>query len=381
VGAEPSAARYVPRILFYPQAAPGPARPGRIPGSSVLWMGSYVPGDALDWWPSYDGYTLNNSQESVLVSLNGKRETHIWVPRPKDIEAHTPDGTPVPMKYIGKNCILMTLDSTPTIFHTGGQRLVLQEAADDVLAQMNGLYTTAQARKLPEVEVIRNMVDTLERKYAEKDYENTYVMALGKVNELTALVQPYIWIEGERPSRVNTFDEVSQNPEVSGQHYLNLFNHNAPPQKYDKYGYGVYYTVDVPKEGVYNIWLAGSLPGPSVSPILWRIDSPPDMNISAPIAHGPKYLGDRFGWMQLGAMRLPQGQHTLSIFVPERAVSPSVYSFSIDAIMITQGVFHPNGSVRPPPIDPAELRLLKLNKPKKQGPPSRIPRSNYPIPP
>ena len=84
--------------------------------------------------------------------------------------------------------------------------------------------------------------------------------------------------------------------------------------------------------------------------------------------------------MQLGTMRLPQGQHTLSIFVPERAASPPVYSFSIDAIMITQGNFHPNGSVRPPPIDAAELRLLKLNKPKKLGPPSRIPRSNYPIP-
>ncbi len=90
--------------------------------------------------------------------------------------------------------------------------------------------------------------------------------------------------------------------------------------------------MDVPKEGIYTIWLAGSLPDASVSPILWRIDSPP------------------------------------------------VYSYSIDAIMITQGAFHPNGSVRPPPVDAAELKLQKLNRPKKQDPPSRIPRSNYPIP-
>ncbi len=380
VAAEPSAARYAPRILFYPQSAPGPARSGAIPGSSVLWMGSYQGGDVLDWWPSYDGYTLNNNQDSVLLSLQGRRETHIWVPRPKDVQAFTPDGAPVPMKYVGKNVIVVALDSTPTVFHTAGQRLVLQEAAQDVVAQLNGLYTMARTRKVPETEAIRNMVDAVERKLAEKDYENAYVMAVGKVNELTAIVQPYIWIEGERPSRVNTFDEVARNPEASGEHYLNLFNQNSPPQKYDKYGYGVYYSMDVPKEGVYNIWMAGSLPGASVSPILWRIDSPPDLNVADASAHGPKYLGDRFGWMLLGAVRLTQGQHTIMVFAPERAASPSVYSFSIDALMITQGAFHPNGSFRPAPVDAEELKRQKLERPKKQDPPSRIPRSNYPLP-
>ncbi len=377
---EPSAARFMPRILFYPQATPGPARAGQIPGSTVLWMGSYQAGDPLDWWPSYDGYTLDANQESVLVSLQGKRETHIWVPRPKEIEATTPDGAPVPIKYHGKNCIIVTLDSTPTIFRTGGQRLVLQEAAQDVFAQLGGLYTIAQTRKMPEAETIRNIVETIQRKYDEKDYENAYVLAIGKVNELTAIIQPYIWIEGERSGPINTFDEVARNPETSGGGYLTLFNHNAPPQKYDKYGYGVYYTVDAPKDGVYNIWLAGSLPGPGVSPILWRIDAPPDYKVADATAHGPKYLGDRFGWMLLGSRQLTQGAHTLMIFAPERAVSPPVFSFSIDALMITQGAFHPNGAIRPVPVDAAELKYQKLTKPKKKDPPSRIPRSNYPIP-
>ena len=194
------------------------------------------------------------------------------------------------------------------------------------------------------------------------------------------MVQPYIWIEGERPSQVNTFDEVARNPEASGERYLNLYNHNAPPLKYEKYGYGVYYSLDAPKDGVYNIWLAGTLPGPGVSPILWRIDAPPDLNVSDSTAHGPKYLGDRFGWMQLGTARLTQGQHTLMIFAPERAAAPAVYSFGIDAILVTQGAFHPNGAIRPAPIDAAELHLQKLKKPEKRVPPARIPRSNYPIP-
>ena len=194
------------------------------------------------------------------------------------------------------------------------------------------------------------------------------------------MVQPYIWIEGEVHSQINTFDEVAINPEASGNGYLTVFNPNPPPQKYEKYGYGVYYPMDIPKEGVYNIWLAGSLPGPSTSPILWRVDSPPDMAIADASAHGPKYLGDRFGWMLLGVIRLSQGQHTLSIFAPERALSPPVYSFSIDAIMVTPGVFHPDGAVRPPPVDANELRLQKMRKPEKRVPPRTIPHSNYPIP-
>ena len=249
---------------------------------------------------------------------------------------------------------------------------MLQEAAQDAQAQLVGLYTIAQERKLPQIESIRNIVDTIQRKYAEKDYENAYVLAAGKLFDLTALVQPYIWIEGENPSRVNTFDEVARNPEASGAQYLSLFNQNAPPQKYDKYGYGVYYNLDIPKEGLYTIWMSGSLPGPGVSPVFWRIDNPPDLQVADPTAHGPKYLGDRFGWMVLGSARLAQGQHTISVFVPERAASPAVYSFSIDALMVTQGAFHPNGSVRPPPVDAAELKMQKLIKPDKRTLPDRI---------
>ena len=82
--------------------------------------------------------------------------------------------------------------------------------------------------------------------------------------------------------------------------------------------------------------------------------------------------------MKLGVVRLTQGQHQLEIYVPERAASPSVYNFSIDAIMITPGIFHPNGALRPPPVDAEELKKIKLKKPQKKDPPSKIDR-NFPI--
>ena len=36
----------------------------------------------------------------------------------------------------------------------------------------------AYTRKLQEAETIRNMVDTVEKKYAEKDYDYAYVLAV-----------------------------------------------------------------------------------------------------------------------------------------------------------------------------------------------------------
>lgn len=381
LSAEPQIARYMPRILFFPQSTPGPARPGPIPGATAIWLSSYTPGQALDWWPAYSGYTTESNQQTVLVSLKGKRETHIWVPDPKKVSATTADGTPVAMRLIGKSQIVLTLDSSPTVFRTGGQRLILQEAAEDAVEQLTSLYRMAQGRKLSEAEATRLTLDQVVKTFAQRDYENAYSLAIAKVNELTATMQPYIWMEGERP-RVSTFDEAVRNPEASGDYYLSLFNHNLPPQKYENHGYGVHFDFDVAKDGFYSFWLAGSLPGPSVSPIVWRIDAPPDMNIAEPNAHGPKYFGDRFGWMLLGQQRLTPGQHTLMVFVPERAISPSVFSFAIDAVMITEAPFRPNGALRPPPLDAQTVKQLKARKPEKPRDPFTGPkgRSNLPQP-
>lgn len=348
---EANVARYTPRILFYPQNAPGPAHTGMVPGSvATLWLNSFEPGETLDWWPAYSGYNLRrgNEVQTVLVSLQGPRLTHIWVQKPTEVRAYTPDGAPVALKLIGKTGFSVTLDKTPTIFLTGGQHLVLQEAADDAINQLETLYTLASARKLSSIEAVKHFLDNIHKLYKDRDFENAYNLALGKLNELVSVAQPYIWIEGEHYfSKVNTFDEVAPHPEASNGAYLKLSNQNDPT----RYGYGVEYTFETPKDGPFNIWLAGSIPGPGVSAIQWRVDAPPDHGITNPNPQGPLYLGDRFGWTLLGTVNLTQGPHTLAIFVPARAVSPPIYNFSIDALMITQGTFVPNGTVRPLPVD------------------------------
>lgn len=360
---EAYAARFRPRILYFPENTPGPAEIGIIPNSTTLWLSSPLSGESLDWWPSYSGYSIGSSStqtEIVLKSLQGRRETHFLLANPKTVQAFTPDGQQVPIKIIAKNQITVMMDSTPIIFRgVEGNRLIPKEAAEDTLAQLEALYTIAFAKKISSIEFNRKVIDQVRQSISRVDFENAYVLALGALNDLTLKAQPYTWREGEQTSSVNTFDERARNTSASGGAFLTLSNHNDPPARYGVYGYGAYYDLDIPRDGNYDVWISGSLPGPGVSPIIWHIDTPPDHSIAEPNPHGPLYLGERFGWMLLGKAKLTQGQHTLKIFVPERAPATHKFNFSIDTIMVTQNIFSPNGAIRPVPVDAITLKTYK----------------------
>lgn len=367
VGRESNAAGYAPYILFYPQMSPGPARVGQVPGTEdVLWLNSFYPGEKVDWWPLYGGYVIQrgdeaNSQELVLMSLAGKRETHLWVmdksgkPDLRNIQAFAPDGkTPVPFRITGKNVITITLEETPTIFHTNGMLLIPQEAAEAALVQLNALYARAVELKIPSVENSRGPLDFATTSYKQKDFERAYVLARGEIDRLAEVASPYIWKEGESPYlNVHTFSEVAANAEASGGGYLRLSTPNPP----NKYGYGVVYDFDVNTDGRYEIWLSGTVPGPGTSPIKWRLNSDPvqDPTGFTP-SQQPLYLGERFGWTQLGTVNLKKGKNVLRILVTDRALSPPEYIFSIDALLITPRPFVPNGTVKPLPIELSTIR-------------------------
>jgi hypothetical protein len=365
---EPNAARYAPRVLFFPQTAPGPARIGLVPGTTnVYWLNAFTRGEILDWWPSYSGYIIRNGDappETVLVSLQGPRKTHLQVPDPKQVRAFTPDGDPVPLKIQGKDIIEVTLDTTPVIFRTGGpngQRLVPKEAAEDILGQLGVLVQKAIAQKLPAIDAERAALDRATTAFkTHRDYDTAYTFARSSLDGLTFLVAPYIWLEGELTyQRAHTFNEIAPHVEASGGGYLRLSTPNAP----SRIGYGAPYVFDVPEDGSYTLWLAGTVPGPNTSPIRWRINTEPEREVANPTPQGPLYLGDRFGWIQLGTVNLQKGpQQSLRIYVTDRAASPQEYIFSIDAILLTRSAFAPNGPVRPAPIDAYTLRNYQKTK-------------------
>ena len=366
VAGESAAATYAPRILLYPQMAPGPARTGFIPGvNGTLWLNAFVPGDAVDLWPSFRGYTIkenNQDRELVLTSLQGARRTHLFVGNPKAVTAHLPDGTPVPLKW-GKNSVELMLDERPVVFELNGQHLFPMEAAEDTVLQLSALYQSGLSEKVPSVEQERASLERAQFALKQQDYETAYNYSRTALDELTFLAAPYIWLEGELPYReFNTFNEVAGNVEASNKQYLRLSTPNPP----GRFGYGVRYVFDVPNDGRYDLWLAGTVPGPGTSPIKWRVNTDPEQDSASLTPQGPLYLNERFGWIRLGSAQLKRGpQQSLTIYVTDRAQNPPEFIFSIDSILLTQGSFAPNGTVRPLPVDAAALR--QFNKTQKKS--------------
>jgi hypothetical protein len=364
LGAQPGAARDVPMVLFYPQTAPGPAHVGPIPGvPNVLWLSSQAGGESIDLWPAFSGYTIQTDearQSTVLISLKGPRLVHFSVPDNRGIEAFTAEGTPVPIKLVNKTGLVLRLDSTPTIIHTHGQHLVLQEAAEDALAQLEALMVVASNSKSPEVQNVKASLYRAQDDYVRKNFDSSYIFSRDGLNQLMDIVKPYLWIEGEAiSSKTHTFDEVAAHPEASGERYLRLSN-SSPP---GKYGYGAHWEFDVPTDGRYNVWMACSVPGPSISPIRWAIDGAPNLDPADMKPHGPLYAGDQFGWLILGAVNIKKGRHVLEIEVIDHAVSPPIYNFAVDAFVLTRNNFVPNATMKPIPVDNAVLQALpKLKK-------------------
>jgi hypothetical protein len=370
---QPNLIRTAPRILFYPQFAPGPAQVGPIPGvADTLWLNSFYPGETIDWWPSYSGYIIQRGPEApietVLVSLQGKRESHFLVTDPKGVQAFTADGTPVPFK-ISKNEITITLDSTPTILTMKGQRfsdvtvkqpyfVVPREAITDSLVQLDALLADAIRQKVPSVDSAKGNIEHARASLSRLNYDEAYTFARSSLDTLTEMASPYIWLEGERshPDE-NTFEEIAPNAEASGGSYLRLSSPHPEPS----FGYGAHIEFNVVRPGVYNIWMAASVPGPTISPYVWRVDAPPDAKPLDPLPRGPLYMGDRFGWILLGSKSLAPGSHMIAINLTGPAAT-HLYTFSIDTFMITPTTFTPNGKVRPLPLDSNTIREIMKEK-------------------
>lgn len=359
LGTQRSAATDMPRILFYPQDAPGPAHAGPVPGApNVLWLGAQVSGEALDLWPSFSGYILKTDeahQQTVLISNKGPRIVHFTVPDNRFIQAFTPDGIQVPIKLVNKTGFVIRLDQTPTVIQTGTQRLILQEAAEDALAQFEAMMIQAGGSKSPEVQNVKASLYRAQDDYTRRNFDAAYLFARDGLNQLMDILKPYIWVEAEAiGSKTHTFDEVAIHPEASGERYLRLSNPNPPT----KYGYGAHWEFDVVADGRYNVWMACSVPGPSISHIRWAIDAAPNLDPADLTPHGALYAGDQFGWLILGAANMKKGRHVLEIEVIDHAVSPPIYNFAVDAFMLTQKGFTPNGTQRPIAVDNATLQVV-----------------------
>jgi hypothetical protein len=355
----PIAALQTPRVLYYPFQSPGPAFTGQVPGDeSVFWIPAPVQGTLDDWWPSFSGYTIHlpSGSETVLVSLLGPRMVRLQVPDPRIARAFTPDGASVPVKIVGKDLIEVRFGNMPLVFTGVGESPIPTEAATDAVTLVTMLVPHASKADRALGELQRDQAAMLLRR---KDYLGAYTAVRPAVEGLAAAISPFVWIEGENPA-LDNFTEIAQNAGASGGAYLRLSTPEEPLQIIHEYA--ARYTFDVNSTGDYDIWLAGTIPGPQTSPFTWYIDHQPPQPPAATTPAGPRYLSGYFGWMYLGRVSLSQGSHALSVKVADPAPETKLYTFSIDALLVTPSSlpFTPRTTIRPVPLPATDIpKFLK----------------------
>jgi hypothetical protein len=382
LAADASVANFAPRVLYYPESVPSPARTMLIPGTnSVYWLPANITGKPVTLWPAFAGYVIQGgtekSQDTVLYSLTGPRKTRIFLPDITKIQARTAEGSPIPLKILSKLSAEVTIDATPMIFTTDGEEVVPEAAAADALTQLALLNQIAHLQEQNSSNIGQPDLGDVEYKtaamYFHKGFFGTsYAAARQMIDRMTDLVRPYIWMEGEAATAQN-FTEVAPNAEASGGNYLRLST--PDPARYPVSVYAARYAFDVPNDGDYRIWIAGSLPGPETSPITWYIDRRPEQEPASPTPQGPLYLQQHFGWYQLGTARLEKGPHNLTVKVVDRAAATGQFALGIDSILVipVNREFTPNATIRPIPIDPETARAVTKTRPRKQQGKSKSP--------
>lgn len=333
-----------PRALPYPAAAAGLVTSGRIGSGNVWWVPSLAPGRALDYGASYAGYTIRlpEGDSVVLWSLKGPRDTRLAVADPRKVQAFEPDGTPVEIKIDQKaRTARLIVGADPVIIRSGGQDIFPMEAVEDSLRELRAMIAEAQSQKLP-TQDLRYRLDTAEARYRHRDMATAYLMSRQALEGIVELMQPYTWLEAEY-AKVQTFTEVVADAGASAGMYLSLNTSSPPPRD----GYTLQLPFRVPANDTYDVWIACTPPGPSVSPFAWIVGAGETRTSAEATVVGNTYLGDRFCWMKLGSVALSAGNHTFTLRVTDRSSAGSAYALNVDAVLITREPFTPRGTARP----------------------------------
>ena len=370
-----------PRILPYPAGAPGLSVGLRQLADGVWWLPSYragnlsQAGEVFTLGPALHGYKLNDpdglQSRFVVWALHGPvQETSF--PFPKDAPVEITDAAGVPLKVQKKKTEwVVPIGTDPVIMtHLPGVPLPTDAAdAADVeatrlvkLAKDEGLGTDIFSERLFQ---IRNSIPT-----TDQDSDLRYNAFAHLINDLSQILQPFVWIEGESASSY-TFDSLVSDSEASGGSYLSLDTDRLPPASTGDggSGYEADYQFAVNAGGSYDLWLASS-PLSTSSSFTYTLDDGGANTAQDAVSEGGLYAG-KFVWNQLGSVSLSRGSHKLTLNVTGPRPADRRYVLALDAFCLSRVPFHPNGTQLPsiellaPPVqkDKNGKPILKNSKP------------------
>ena len=355
-----------PRVLPYPAGAPG-LQIGlrRLPGG-VWWLPSYRAGalfgsgDALSLGPLLRAYKLTDPDgrlpRFVVWSPHGAL-TQASFPFAKDSPAVITDAAGLPLKVEKKKgSWTVAVGADPIVISHVGAIPLPEDAADAAdkeamrlikLAKDQGLATDFYTERLFR---IRNDIPRTAR-----DADLRYNAFAHLVADMTQILQPFVWLEGESASSY-TFDSLVSDSEASSGSYLSLDTDRLPPSSTgDPGGYRAEYTFAANSAGSYALWIAGSPPRDS-SPFTYTLDGGGANPAEDAPTEGDLYAG-KFLWRHLGDVTLSRGRHTLTITVTGPRERDGRYALAIDAFCLSRVPFHPNGTqlpaieLLPPPVE------------------------------
>ena len=184
------------------------------------------------------------------------------------------------------------------------------------------------------------------------------------IDELTQILQPYVWLEAEG-AQTYTFDSLVSDSEASGGSYLALDTDRPPPTGGEAGGYHADYRFSVNGSGTYAVWAAAT-PISASSPFTYTLDDGGENVVQDVETEGSPYAG-RFTWSHLGDVTLGRGPHTLTIRATGPRVRDNRYVLSLDAFCLSRVPFHPSGTQQPaiellPPPDEAPSNGSKRKK-------------------
>lgn len=355
-----------PYILPFPEAAAGYVPSGPIGRGGVWWVPSLATGRALGFGSSYAGYIINlppaeGGDMTVIWSLKGARTTHLLVADPRNLQipgnCTTAEGQQIPVKVdLKAKTAIITLDENPIILKGADPEILPLEAVQDVFAELKALVAQAESQKLGGSHY-QFAADRAQSNYRRGDYRVAFYQAVEVLNGIVNALQPYTWLEGER-AESHTFSEVTSAPAASGGAFLALSSEARPGPS----GYGATYKFNVPANDSYSVYLAGTPLGANASPFVWIVDVGAPHLGSEAAQVGGLYMNNQFGWLNLGRISLDKGPHTLTLRITDVS-SANKYTFAVDALLITRGLFTPNGTTRPSLVSPEDLNR-KYEKPK-----------------
>ena len=170
-------------------------------------------------------------------------------------------------------------------------------------------------------------------------------------------LEKVIIIEGERAADSNFIDGpgyIFKNSQLFNEQSLVL----SVPEEI-KGGYYVSYDFDIPKNGIYNIFLAGTPPGPLKRGSMWH--SPYSITIDGKITktlteellreEWPgfdefSYLEGGYHFTKIMTLYFDKGTHKLRINIDQRRKHDDRFTIYIDAIILAPRDFNPNRDIK-----------------------------------